>query len=144
MNVFTNNIRSDAKAKGGIAGHETPSRRHQLQQLMGTRWQQQQLLQTHVENGKFPFVFCRSKASRRAKPPDRPSPSGGGQSSNHGSRGCHGLPRARVELMVAVVGGRRRRRRQFTYRTLYVFLRSTYGVPNLLVVGGQNPFGKNP
>ena len=107
-----------------------PSRRHQLQQLVATRRRQQQLPQTNVENGKLLSVLRRSKAGGHGQGPIRPARSGGTESSHHGKGWLPLTPSAGMEVMVAVVDGRRRRGpvyvRYFLYyscrrRTRYLF-----------------------
>ena len=107
-----------------------PSRRHQLQQLVATRRRQQQLPQTNVENGKLLSILRRSKAGGHGQGPIRPARSGGTESSHHGKGWLPLTPSAGMEVMVALVDGRRRRRpvyvRYFLYyscrrRTRYLF-----------------------
>ena len=126
-----------------------PSRCHQLQQLVATRRRQQQLPQTNVENGKLLSVLRRSKAGGHGQGPIRPARSGGTESSHHGKGWLPLTPSAGMEVMVAVVDGRRRRGPVYVrYFLYYSYLRHTRYL--FLVVGGQKngflpePLKRNP
>ena len=83
------------------------------------RQRQQQQPQANVENGKILSVFRRSKAGGHGQLLTRPDRSGGTESSHHGKGWLPLTPSAGMEVMVAVVDGRRRRGPVYVWYFLY-------------------------
>ena len=100
---------------------------HRVAISLRRRQQQQQLLpQTNIEISKLTSVFRRSKAVRHGQWPIRPARRGGVQSSHHGKGWLPLTPSAEMEVMVAIVDGRRRRRPVYVrYFSYYSYIRAT-------------------
>ena len=77
-----------------------PSPCPKLQKLMTTQWQQQQLVQTDVEIGKFLSVFCQSKRGHHGRPHIQQDPGGRRKIAKHGNNATVMIPLQRWLFMV--------------------------------------------